>query len=216
MEKPSINILCIGDSLTAGHIGYRQYSPYTEPLKALLLDNPAFNNHTISITNAGVDGETTDEILPRLSTQLQENRFDYVVLLAGTNDIGWISSEDTTIPAEDAISHITFEPMYTLLTNSESVKGFIQLTVPYNSSDRRSAFYKANKDALNHRITQNPCPKKSVLDLNDPALNFNYFFLSEQDQDKYWLWDNLHYSVDGYTRIAECIYPALVKMIDLE
>ncbi|KAF9113309.1 hypothetical protein BGX27_001845 [Mortierella sp. AM989] len=210
MEKQSIIVLCLGDSLTAGFIQNNLHTPYSEHLAEIFKSQ---GREDIFLVNEGVDGDTLEDILDRLPTLLRQHQYHHVVLLGGTNDLGQILTEDnTTVTPEEATAHIAFEPIYGLLMTEDSIKSVLHLTVPYNSFDRLDVHEKNNKDALNRRIIENHCPKKRVLDLNDPRLQFNHLLMTDDERDKNWQ-DGLHYSAHGYKRLADCIHAELLKII---
>ena len=77
-----IKILCLGDSLTNGARN-EYYRDYTQELNYLIKYKNKKDNICI---NESVNGETSSEILKRSIKILNNNNFDYVLLLAGTND----------------------------------------------------------------------------------------------------------------------------------
>ncbi|KAF9321868.1 hypothetical protein BG003_010124 [Podila horticola] len=200
-----MKVLCIGDSLTAGYIDYNDHSPYTDHLDQLL-------NHSVTITNAGVDGETVLEIEQRLRLLLQ-GHYDVVVLLGGTNDLGGIMGfHPNSVSADAAVSHISFAGIDTMILESQTTRALIQLTVPFNAFDRMDPQSREQKEALNRQIKQTACLKKVVLDINHPSLGFNYFDMTEQAREMYFQ-DSLHYTAKGYQRMAECVFSVLSPVL---
>ncbi|KAG0067483.1 hypothetical protein BGZ93_002946 [Podila epicladia] len=202
-----MKVLCIGDSLTAGYIDYDQdHAPYTDHLDRFL-------DHSVTIHNAGVDGETVPEIEQRLGLLLQDH-YDVVVLLGGTNDLGGIIGHlPSSVTADTAVSHISFAGIYSLIQESQTTRALIQLTVPFNAFDRMDSQGREQKEALNRRIQQMACVKKIVLDINHPSLGFNYFYMTEQARDMYFE-DSLHYTAKGYQRLAECVFSVLSPILE--
>lgn len=199
-----MKVLCIGDSLTAGYIdGYQDHAPYTRRLDQLL-------DHSVTLTNAGVDGDTVHEIQRRLRLLLQDH-YDVVVLLGGTNDLGGIMGLFDPMETDDAVSCISFAGIYDLIMGS-TTKALIQLTVPFNAFDRLDPQSRDQKEALNRQIQQAVCPKKMVLDINHPALGFNHLEMTEQANAIYFQ-DSLHYTAKGYERMAECVFLALSPVL---
>ena len=89
-ESPLQNpdIICFGDSLTVGFQsptpdcpGYRA-TPYGEYLQERL--GPA---HRVAIS--GLNGELTAEMVNRFRPDVLERSPQYVIILGGTNDLGW-------------------------------------------------------------------------------------------------------------------------------
>ena len=70
-------ILAFGDSLTFGH-NAEEHESYPSVLNRLT---------GISITNAGISGETSEEGLKRLDTALEDQNIKLVILCFGGNDI---------------------------------------------------------------------------------------------------------------------------------
>ena len=131
-------ILCIGDSLTYGMLmnGEIQSHPYT-----LFL--------TGYVTNEGVCGETTGQIVFRLSELLKTQTFDYVILLAGSNDVGY------GLSPKKIISNLQFG--YDLI--NESGAKLITVTIP------ESRWVSKDKDKVNEWIrSYEKC--YSLFDLN--------------------------------------------------
>lgn len=79
-------VVALGDSLTAGHVAgegwYPTYAPYTSVLEERL-------GSSVSFLNAGVDGDLVGGMLSRLERDVLRHRPTMVVVLGGTNDLGW-------------------------------------------------------------------------------------------------------------------------------
>ncbi|CAO3571765.1 unnamed protein product [Mortierella alpina] len=208
-DHNEIKVLCLGDSLTAGTIDHYSKKPYSSCLSQLL---QARGHNNITFVNAGVNGDTVPRMQERLHTLLRQDTFHYLILLGGTNDLGWISTEDLTKSAEDIAAGISFKGIYDMLSNAPHLKAFLHLTVPYVAFDRLDPRFKDVKDALNRRILLHDCSKKRVLDLNRPDLKFNHILMSEATRERYWH-DSLHYTAIGYQRMAESIYDDVLAMI---
>ncbi|KAF9274182.1 hypothetical protein BGZ68_000890 [Mortierella alpina] len=204
-----IRVLCLGDSLTAGCIDYHITMPYSTCLSQLL---KARGHSNIVFANAGVNGNTVPQMQARLETILRQDTFHYLILLGGTNDLGGVNIDDLTVSPEEVAARISFQGIYDMLMNAPHLKAFLHLTVPYNVFDRLHPRFKDVKDALNRRILLRDCPKKRVLDINDPNLQFNHLLLSDNLRERYWQ-DALHYTATGYQRMAECIYDDVLSMI---
>jgi acyl-CoA thioesterase I len=98
MMTPIPLIICFGDSLTAGY-----QSPSSEPGESG--DMPCETPYGIflqdrlgsraSVRVNGICGEVTREMVRRFGTDVLQHEPAYVVILGGTNDLGW-----QTAPAE--------------------------------------------------------------------------------------------------------------------
>lgn len=82
------HIICLGDSLTAGFQAPTrdhptgQETPYGEFLQEWLGDG-------IGVRVSGICGELTSEMAMRFRRDVLAHRPRYVVILGGTNDLGW-------------------------------------------------------------------------------------------------------------------------------
>ncbi len=79
------NILCVGDSVTAGKGGY---TPYPRYLQQLIGDSA-------TVVNKGLAGEQTSGGLSRLEGYLQTFKPTYVLIMEGENDAYWGVSTST-------------------------------------------------------------------------------------------------------------------------
>ena len=94
----SLRILCFGDSLTAGytHYGLEHY-PYSDYLETTL--QKFLPSTKITIDTAGLSGDRVKAglFLRRIEgncAKAAKNPYDWVIILGGTNDIGWGESPE--------------------------------------------------------------------------------------------------------------------------
>lgn len=85
-----MKIIAFGDSLTVGYLSPFEATPYAGFLQPLL-------DPQTEIYVAGVSGETTADMLRRFDRQVIKNRPDDVIILGGTNDLGWGLSIDPIV-----------------------------------------------------------------------------------------------------------------------
>ncbi|HET7910000.1 MAG TPA: GDSL-type esterase/lipase family protein [Nitrospira sp.] len=83
-----MTIICFGDSLTAGFQSPTHEHPRGEetPYGRFLQE---WLGPSIEIRVSGICGELTTEMAMRFRRDVLQHRPDYVVLLGGTNDLGW-------------------------------------------------------------------------------------------------------------------------------
>ncbi|KAL6069326.1 putative GDSL-like lipase/acylhydrolase [Balamuthia mandrillaris] len=98
-KKASLDMLAFGDSLTEGYYaGGRRFHPYSDHLQKLL----TAANHETQIDQAGISGETVQEMVLRLPKLLKKRRdchplaprYTHVIILGGTNDLGSRPADD--------------------------------------------------------------------------------------------------------------------------
>ena len=87
-----LKVLCLGDSLTAGYSmrGW-QFHPYADHLKGVL--HGTFPSTSIEIVVEGMSGaQVRGQYIGRLNRacrEAQDEPYDWIVILGGTNDLGW-------------------------------------------------------------------------------------------------------------------------------
>jgi hypothetical protein len=79
--KGAVNIVALGDSGIRGK-GVSESEAFPAQLEAAL----RARGHNVSVSNAGINGDTTDGVLARLDASVPEGT-DIVVLAVGVNDI---------------------------------------------------------------------------------------------------------------------------------
>ena len=91
-QQSLLRILCFGDSLTAGYSQFGMlHFPYAVHLKEKL--QAAFPSLEIHIDVEGMSGaQVRGEYLGRLNracSKVQDQPYDWIIAMGGTNDIGW-------------------------------------------------------------------------------------------------------------------------------
>lgn len=190
-----ISILGFGDSLTAGYPGYdpsyrmgnekSQYSYWlTESAK-----QEGWSN--IDFDNKGVPGELAKYMYSRLVTLLGKKDYDIIIILGGTNDIGWGMDP-----------HHIFENLRRLwLTVKESGAQVVACTVPPIGSVYLPV--QKGQETLNQKILK-------VTSSNEEILRIDLFnALADEEgllKPDYDAGDGVHFSVEGYKRMGEFIW----------
>jgi lysophospholipase L1-like esterase len=195
----SRKVLCFGDSLTKGYYsnGF-SYLPYS------IILSRYFANINIQFIEKGVDGQCVINMEERLINILNNERYDYVILLGGLNDLGY------GVPIDRIID--SFNNIYTVIDNNDSISSFFHITVPYNIFDNDKSCIKS---ILNTKIISNIYSKKRyIIDIgNYDKYRFNYLYLDTYHRNLYWDSDGLHFSPLGYEMLAKCIYMCFIENI---
>ena len=193
---PPLTIVAFGDSLTAGFVAptllrpWGDEAPYTARLEQWLAD--AGLGDRARVFNRGVSGELTEEMLLRFGDDVAALRPDIVVILGGSNDLGW-----------------GLEPRLVLANLSELYRrcaeigaAVIACTVP---SIRGFDALIAPRKLLNRRLQQR-CVEATIacVDLFEATAEPSTGRLRVEYSS-----DGLHLSVAGYARMAEAIWEAL-------
>ncbi|KAJ3047192.1 hypothetical protein HDU99_009561, partial [Rhizoclosmatium hyalinum] len=200
MSNP-LQILLLGDSLTEGYDNYgTSFHPYAIRLESLLAESQVPHKVTVS----GVSGDLADPSVGsfkrRLETNLSSTKFDVVVILGGTNDLGYQQS-----PAKVVASLRT---LWTLALGSGAV--VIAMTVPEWVQNGK-AFGRVEE--LNQLIRQDclSTPKIERLELLDLHSEFPHLKLKEKERARLW-GDNVHPTAAGYDVIGEKVFEKFVQL----
>ena len=91
-----MKIVALGDSLTVGETGFTVSAdelavPYPKCLCFLAEEylRSRQSDVKVDVINKGVNGDLTSGMLERFSRDVVDEKADYVIILGGTNDIGW-------------------------------------------------------------------------------------------------------------------------------
>lgn len=130
MISRRVHIVCIGDSTTAGTPEF--LSPLEAPPDGegnrqsqyaywIMQLHPEWK-----VSNRGINGQRSDEVLSRFTRDALEEKPDYVIILAGVNDV----YQDVTL--DDIKSNLKSMYMEAIAQNTVPVAATI---LPYNSSE---------------------------------------------------------------------------------
>ncbi len=184
-------VVALGDSLTAGHVAgegwYPTYAPYTSTLEERM-------GSAVSFLNGGVDGDLVGGMLSRLERDVLRHRPTLVVVLGGTNDLGWgrsperIAQDLATL--WDRLRWNEVDVVACTLPPALGVPGSIRPRVQLN----RAIAQGARERGL------------GLVDLFS-ALGRDGELLER------WSSDGLHLNEDGYRRTGELIAPVIMERL---
>ncbi|UCH05344.1 MAG: hypothetical protein JSW05_04045 [Candidatus Thorarchaeota archaeon] len=106
-----IRLLCFGDSLTAGTpgrdpmFGGREEFQYAYWLVKLAESE---GRQSVIFTNHGVPGDLAKSMPRRLSRALSSEKYDFAIILAGSNDLGWDYTPASVFSSLRELWSITF------------------------------------------------------------------------------------------------------------
>jgi len=212
-RKP--DIICFGDSLTVGYQSptadvpeYRE-TPYGDFLQNQL-------GKTTCVVISGLCGELTAEMVERFTCDVVDRSPRYVVILGGTNDLGW------NLPPSDIFHNLA------LMYNQAQAEGItpIAVTVPSlrplelmdsaGSSERQLAntpewhMIRAHIDRrleLNRRMLDYCASKRmAYVDLFSETAEPDSKLLALPFSN-----DGLHLSTRGYERLADLLWNQIFK-----
>lgn len=220
-------ILCFGDSLTAGTTAgsYQEY-PYAPHLEKALKETMASPSATTktTTTTASLDKDAVVDILVRhkgypgwtadqlfesasgpggLSTiiqNVQNPSLSLVVLLAGTNDLGYLRKP------KDIVDSLI--GLHQLCLQDEGIPNTIAIGIP------SSAYQSMNEDAKQaaeetNALLRNWCETES----KGKSTYFPFPFGYERNSEN-WSNDGLHLSPKGYEVLGQSLVPVIQKLIN--
>ncbi|KAJ6107851.1 SGNH hydrolase [Penicillium sp. IBT 18751x] len=201
MEK--LSILCFGDSLTSGYYRYGlKYHPYAIKLTAIL--EAEFPTTKIHLEVDGLPGDEVThpagEFLPRIRDQCAKTKFDWVIILGGTNDLG-------VGQRVDLIYHALEDCWNVALSSGAKV---LAMTVPECAAKLDSLDTKRN--TLNSHILKRESEQIHVIDLHS---KIPYHSATEAFQREMFD-DGLHLTAMGYDLMGTVVGESLVNLIKEE
>ncbi|MBI4400868.1 MAG: hypothetical protein HY581_04480 [Nitrospirae bacterium] len=198
--QPSVPlIICFGDSLTVGYQSPTADFPALRetPYGAFLQERLG---PSARVAVSGVCGELTGEMVMRFREDVLQHTPSYVVVLGGTNDLGWNASPDAIMRNLLKIYE---------LAQSAGVRP-VAVTVPsiraegYGGGVGQQGFVRhiARRQELNRLIT-GYCSKKGLacVDLFAATLEPETQRLAAPYSN-----DGLHLTTEGYQRLATLLY----------
>ncbi|KAH7040670.1 SGNH hydrolase-type esterase domain-containing protein [Microdochium trichocladiopsis] len=195
----TLNILCVGDSLTAGSTAGMEH-PYALKLRTRL--QQAFPDHEIECQVEGKHGDQVtqggfDERL-EAAWSVADRPFDWAIILGGSNDINWNKPADAIIAALKQVWEFPIAEGSRVLA----------MTIP----EYRAKIQKIDdkRAAVNDAIRSYDHAAFSSLDLYK---EFPYHTMSSADRSKYWDTDGVHFSAAGYDLMGDKIADVLIPLI---
>ena len=139
-----MKIVALGDSLTVGEDefelsdsdAFASYPQYLEILAEQHLSSLQ-SDLEVNVLNRGICGDLTSGMLERFSKDVVDERADYVIILGGTNDIGWgfdsaKIAQNLTTMYDNALN----EGIVAVACSVPSILGFDELIPPRISLNR--------------------------------------------------------------------------------
>ncbi|KAG5998220.1 hypothetical protein E4U54_002240 [Claviceps lovelessii] len=185
-----LQILCFGDSLTAGfHDFGMSFHPYSIALTARL--RAALPHRTFEVHHNGKPGDVGawTAFHERLKHECSKRHYDWVIILSGSNDLAY------RVPPENMYE------AFRLNWNVPLGKGsrVMALTIP--DAKPRPPWVVEDRNKVNELIRNHKQRNFYAFDLYS---KIPYHSLSEQDKELYWD-DGLHLTAKGYDWMGEHI-----------
>jgi acyl-CoA thioesterase-1 len=194
-----MKIVALGDSLTVGenefefHDSDESYPRYLEILAEQHLKSLQ-SDLEVNVLNKGICGDLTSGMLERFSKDVIDEKADYVIILGGTNDIGW--GFNPTMIAHNLTSMYDAarnEGIVAVACSVPSILGFDKLIPPRLSLNRmiRTEAEKRNLTFLDFF--------RATADSRTNRLSGDYSA------------DGLHLNTKGYREMGRCTFDKLLR-----
>ena len=185
-----INILAIGDSLTAGyHSKGEEHSPYTDAMNEIF----AGSDIEINVDNKGMDSLPITFIHGNLIDAYEQKQYDITIFLGGTNDLSFSTIDNVEFSQENIIENLF--KAYAEIKDSGSF--LIGITIP--PLETGHAELDPKREFINTKIKAyfKEHPKQGLLfDLEGMVSN-------DWDEFLFWDHDNIHFSAAGYQKMGK-------------
>ncbi len=196
-----IRILCFGDSLTAGTPGYDPMFGGNEQFQyAYWLVSLAESDGCQSITfaNHGVPGDLAKSMLGRLTRAMTSDKYDFAVILAGSNDLGWDYAPSSV--------YSSLCRLWNIATNAGTRT--ISCTIPPIGMEYPPI--QAGQRELNRMILDEAERRKDLVcvDVFTALADENGLLPREYDSG-----DGLHLNIEGYRCLGEAVWAKGLKRL---
>ncbi|MHA1147435.1 MAG: SGNH/GDSL hydrolase family protein [Promethearchaeota archaeon] len=212
--------ICFGDSLTAGYPGYSPHNDgiskgygnitsnyeywlrhycleYTKENASSLYDK--FENDLI-LVNRGIPGDTSSGLLHRISTDVLSHKPkpNYVIIIIGTNDLGWSSSTERILRNIKELHEIAQDFDIT------TIGGLIPPITKRMSNPKWDVIRGDFNDALEEYFIR-----------RNIAYTDHKFMVEDGDylKPEYTSGDGVHFSVAGYKMMGYSLFDRVLKKI---
>ncbi|KAI4213857.1 MAG: hypothetical protein LQ351_003552 [Letrouitia transgressa] len=197
----TLRILCFGDSLTAGYsdYGYSHY-PYAKRLQVPLENFLPLTK--ISITVAGLSGDRViaGQYLQRIQHQCiapEEKSYDWIVVLGGTNDLGWGEEPHQVYEGLKRVWKIALD------------SGANVLALNILEAQSTAGTIVQRRNLLNQLIAQHTEDRWYHMDISNAV---PFFTLNGEMRERIWD-DGLHLTKEGYEMMGDAIASKLIELI---
>ncbi|KAL7494140.1 hypothetical protein ACHAWT_002874 [Skeletonema menzelii] len=212
--KPK-RIFCYGDSLTAGTAPpLYDLFPYGQSLESELGDDVVVRWKGLPGWTAGSMVEYLDDNnvgLRAAVNGIDNPPISLVIILAGTNDIGFLTSSMTTGSAPDVTEAV--KPIVTMhkacldITKGEHKIRTLAVGIP------GSAWQQLNASASKLAADMNSSIQEFAQSYPDGLASYTDFPFPYEKNDL-WCSDGLHLSPKGYTRLGRDLAPIVEKILE--
>ncbi|KAL9019786.1 MAG: hypothetical protein Q9185_002930 [Variospora sp. 1 TL-2023] len=197
----SLRILCFGDSLTAGYSGYGYFHyPYATHIRKKLREEWPDTDAVVDVAGLSGDRVIAGQFLGRMKAMCEKAKnapYDWIIVLGGTNDLGWDESPDDIYESLKEVWTVALE-------TGANVLALSVLEGEYTSGD-----IVQRRKELNGLIASHEERRLHYMDL---CAAVPFFTMSETMREMVWD-DGLHLTMDGYELMGTAIAIKLLELL---
>jgi len=211
---------CLGDSLTAGYPGYSptldgitqghgnfhsQYEYWLKKYSLEYIEEKTGSSDTelakkLLFINKGIPGDTSTGLLRRINKDVFNfgPKPDYVIIVIGTNDLGWGSNSDKLLDNIKKLHLLSIEEKIT------PIGGFI----PPLTKRATSPQFDIVRSDFNEELAK-------FFNKNEILFTTHSFMTDEEGYllQEYTSGDGVHFSVAGYEKMGYSLFEEVLKKI---
>ncbi|KAL8942635.1 MAG: hypothetical protein Q9216_001548 [Gyalolechia sp. 2 TL-2023] len=217
----SLRILCFGDSLTSGYseFGYSHH-PYAKQIREKLKEALPDTQATVDVAGQAGDQVIAGQFLKRMKgicAKVKDAPYDWIIVLGGTNDLGWsetadkiyealgLASDSEGTPTRDRLMLLSEKVWKVALDTGANVLALSVLEAEYTSGD-----IVQRRKELNNLIAYHQEDRLYSLDL---CAAVPYFTMNDVTRETIWD-DGLHLTAKGYEMMGNVIATKLLELIN--
>ena len=196
-----MKIIALGDSLTVGETGFYdsgESTSYPKHLETLAKQHLTGLQSAMEVTvlNRGINGDLTSGMLERFTEDVVDEKPDYVIILGGTNDIGWgLDSAAITNNLTTMYERAVDNGIAPVACSIPSILGLDDLIPPRINLNRL-----ISREAEKRKI--------AFVDVFAATADSNTHRLLEEYSA-----DGLHLTPKGYQQIGRCIFNKWLRIL---
>ena len=203
----ALRILCFGASITAGwSAGGSHHYPYSSQLSARLADALPATHFSIEVDGLSGDTLINGQYTPQMQQDMKSVKvaYDWVIIQAGGNDLGWGREPETIFKA--------LKPFWEIpLSTGANV---LALTVTEHGNDNAEQFAQRVKlnDLISNYTDSNHTYGGGNYYVADVATAIPYKNMSQSDRKLFWS-DDTHLTQAGYALMGDVIADRLIDLV---
>jgi len=200
-----VDVLAFGDSLTDG-FGRR---PYPEQLEEML--NTPGHGQVYRVVNAGIPGELTASMVGRLPQTIMDlksagRKPKYVLILGGTNDLLWGNMTSDIVLAN-------LKSMRAAAIHEHSMP--ILFTIPQLDAEQYAEEYSSNSTPIKINARESHILAVNKALKTEAEHDASIFLADISKISPKHLVDGVHFSGEGYARVAEVAFNVMKPMLGI-